>query len=336
MATIQTLKAWEILDSRGEPTVAVELTTESARGESSVPSGASVGVHEAKAIPAQDAIAYINGEIAAAISGKNFDQQSLDDFLCELDGTENKSRLGANAILGVSIAFARALATENNIELYEYLGSLDNRKSFSLPQPLFNILNGGKHAKHGIDIQECMLAPIGFATMKEKVRAAETCVAELKKLLEEKNYGTEMGDEGGFAPALASNDEALDLLVASITQAGYTTDQIKIALDVAASSLYIHGAYSLKAGGKEQAVTKEPMLAWYAASTKKYPIISIEDGFAEDDWDGFAAMQKELGGALCIVGDDLTVTNVERIKMAETLRTRASSNRTKLGQLLRR
>ncbi len=327
MATITTLTAREILDSRGTPTIEVALETAHANGVASVPSGASVGIHEALELRDGDrqvaggrgvtkAIANVTDEIAAAVVGKEFNQQSLDAFLCEIDGTPNKARLGANAILGVSIAFARAQAEENGTPLYAYLGSLDNRNTFSLPQPLFNILNGGKHAPHGIDIQECMLAPIGFASVAEKVHSAEACVAALKLLLEQKGYGTEMGDEGGFAPALASNDEALDVLVAAIAQAGYSTDKIKIALDVAASSFYTDGNYFLKAGGQKQAVTKEQMLAWYAALAKKYPLISIEDGFAEDDWDGFALMQKELGGALSIVGDDLTVTNVERIEMA--------------------
>ncbi|MGC9602839.1 MAG: phosphopyruvate hydratase [Minisyncoccia bacterium] len=322
MKTIRTLQAREILDSRGEPTLEVVLGLDGASAIASVPSGASVGVHEAKAVDAHAAIRAVNGEIAAALAGKEFDQQGLDAFLCALDGTPNKSRLGANAILGVSIAFARAQAQENGIALYAYLGSLDQRNTFSMPQPLFNVLNGGKHApvrasgRRGIDIQECMLAPIGFEHIKEKVHAATECVSALKSLLEQKGYGTEIGDEGGFAPALPTNDEALDLLVSAITQAGYDTDKIKIALDIAASSLYKNGHYILKAGGKEQPVTTEQMLGWYAAMAKKYPLISIEDGFAEDDWDGFTTLQKELGGSLCIVGDDLTVTNTERIDMA--------------------
>jgi enolase len=327
MATIITLKAREILDSRGEPTIEVVLETAHANAVASVPSGASTGSHEALELRDGDiqiaggrgvskAIANVNKTIAAAVIGKEFSQQALDTFLCELDGTPNKARLGANAILGVSIAFARAQADEQDIPLYAYLGSLDNKKTFSLPQPLFNVLNGGKHARRGIDIQECMLAPIGFASVAEKVQAAEKCVTALKLLLEQKGYGTEMGDEGGFAPALASNDEALDLLVAAIMQVGYSTAHIKISLDVAANSFYKDGKYILKAGGLEQPVTKGQMLAWYADVAKKYPLVSIEDGFSEDDWDGFAAMQKELGGALSIVGDDLTVTNVERIEMA--------------------
>lgn len=326
MTKILTLTAHEILDSRGTPTVAVALGVEGGRGEASVPSGASVGAHEALELRDGDmavhggrgvskAIAHVNQTIAKAVAGKEFSQQTLDAFLCELDGTPNKARLGANAILGVSIAFARAQASARGVALYAYLGSLDNRSAFALPQPLFNVLNGGKHARHGIDIQECMLAPVGFKDVKEKVHAAEACVSALKTLLEQKGYDTETGDEGGFAPALASNDEALDVLVTAIAGAGYT-EQIKIALDIAASSLYKDGHYALTAGGEEQPVTGEQMLGWYAGAAKKYPLISIEDGFAEDDWDGFTALTKTLGGSLYVVGDDLTVTNVQRIQLA--------------------
>lgn len=315
MAKIQLLTAREVLDSRGEPTVEVELTTERAQSVASVPSGASVGAYEAKAIDAKNAVLAVGSEIAAALAGKHFDQHSLDAFLCELDGTHNKSRLGANAILGVSIAFARAQAQEQGVALYAYLGSLGDRSVFTIPQPLFNVLNGGKHARHGIDIQECMLTPIEFGSTRECIHAAVECMSALKVLLEKKGYGAEMGDEGGYAPALASNDEALDLLVSAIAQAGYT-DQIKIALDIAANSLYTNGRYTRKAGGEEQSVTKEHMLGWYASVAKKYPLVSIEDPFAEDDWDGFTALTKELGGGLYIVGDDLTVTSAERIGLA--------------------
>ena len=301
MAKIQTLKSREILDSRGEATIEVELGTDTASATASVPSGASVGAHEAKAIDATSAAAAINGEIAAALKGKEFDQQGLDTFLCALDGTPQKSRLGANAILGVSIAFARAQAQTQGLALYAYLGSLDNRSVFSMPQPLFNVLNGGKHARHGIGMQECMLAPVGFGSIREKVRAAVACMSALQSLLEKKGCGTAMGDEGGFAPVLASNDEALDLLVAAIAQAGYA-EKIKIALDIAASSF--------------PNFDKEKMFAWYVAIAKKYPLISIEDPFGEDDFDRFAALREALGERLCIVGDDLTVTNTARIALA--------------------
>lgn len=325
--TVDALKAREIFDSRGTPTLEVELRMGDITGISSIPSGASVGVHEALELRDGDmsihggrgvsrAIAQVNEDIASSIVGGVFDQQQLDALLCDLDGTPNKSRLGANAILGVSIAFARASAEEQGVPLYAYLGSLDGRTMAALPQPLFNVLNGGKHARHGIDIQECMLAPVGFATIREKVDAAIACMAALRSLLEEKGYGTDMGDEGGFAPALSSNDEALELLVSAIGRAGYTTEQIKIALDVAASSFYMDGAYVLKTGGSEKAMGRGEMLSWYELMAKTYPIISIEDGFSEDDWEGFTELTRRLGPGLCIVGDDLTVTNVARIATA--------------------
>lgn len=325
MATIKALTGKEILDSRGTPTIEVTIETEHGTGVASVPSGASVGLHEAVELRdgkdasnpkgVSKAIAQMNDEIRSAVVGKAFDQRELDTFLCELDGTKNKSRLGANAILGISIAFARAEAKERGVELYEYLGSLDGRTAFSLPVPLFNILNGGKHAAKGIDIQECMLAPIGFKTMKEQVVVAEKCVTELKTLLEQKGCSTDMGDEGGFAPALPTNDEALELLVTAIKNAGFTTEQVKISLDVASSSFYEDGQYVLRSGG-ERRLDSAQMVEWYDALVQKYPIISIEDGLSEDDWEGFAALNGKLGGKIRIVGDDLTVTNIERIGMA--------------------
>lgn len=325
MATIQALTAREILDSRGDPTVEVILETDTAKAVASVPSGASVGIHEAHELRDGDqavhkgrgvlkAVSQVQETIAAAVFGKSFDQKSLDAFLCELDGTPNKAKLGANAILGVSIAFARAQASEQNMPLYAFLGSLDDRRTFTLPIPLFNVLNGGKHARHGIDIQECMLAPVGFSSIRERVEAASVCVDALKTLLEEKGYSTDMGDEGGFAPALASNDEAFELLTKVIAQEKYE-DKIKIAIDVASSSFYKDGQYTLKAGGKEQNISAEEMINWYTALAAKYPIISIEDGFAEDDFGGFNELTKKLGATHAIVGDDLTVTNTKRIAL---------------------
>jgi enolase len=257
----------------------------------------------------------VSGTIFEAVKGREFDQLSLDAFLGELDGTANKSRLGANAILGTSLAFARAATEEEGKPLYAYIGALDGRTSFALPEPLFNILNGGKHASGGIDIQETMIAPVGLPSMREKVEAASGCVAALKMFLEEKGLATVMGDEGGFAPALSSNDEALELLVAAIRRAGYSTEVIKIALDVAATSFHTEEGYVLHAGTKRQ-LAREEMLAWYEHLSATYPIISIEDGFAEDDWNGFSAITGALGTKLSIVGDDLTVTNVGRIEEA--------------------
>lgn len=327
MITVRTLTAKEILDSRGTPTLSVELATDHGTGAASVPSGASVGKHEALELRDGDmdvhggrgvskAIMHVNETIAASVIDRSFDQRGLDAFLCELDGTPNKSRLGANAILGVSIAFARAAAQEKGLPLFAYLGAEDGRTSFALPQPLFNVLNGGKHARHGIDIQECMLAPTGFASIREKVDAAMACTSALKSLLEEKGYATTMGDEGGFAPSLASNDEGLELLISAVARAGYSTDDIQLALDIAASSFFVEGEYRLKMQGVEQRMSKADMLAWYQQLADIFPILSIEDGFAEDDWDSFAALTTALGGAHAIVGDDLTVTNVERIQKA--------------------
>lgn len=327
MATIQKLTAHEILDSRGEPTIAVDIELAHARGVASVPSGASVGVHEALELRDKDmtihhgrgvskAISHIQETIAHEVVGKDFDQKQLDSFLCELDGTPNKGRLGANAILGVSIAFARAKAEESGMELYAYIGSLDSKNTFSIPQPLFNILNGGKHVRRGIDIQECMIAPIRSANMESSISMTEACIHTLKSLLEQKGYSTNLGDEGGFAPDLTSNDEALDILVEAITRAGYSTEDIRIALDIAASSFYKDGSYTLQAGGTNQTADPDDMLTWYIESVKKYPLISIEDGFAEDDWENFIKLQGALGATLHIVGDDLTVTNVARIEMA--------------------
>ncbi len=301
MPRIKSLSARKVAGSGGNLTIEVTLATLSGAGSASVPSGASVGGHEAKAVEAEAAVAAVNGEIATALIGKEFDQQSLDALLIKLDGTEDKSRLGANAILGVSIAFARTAAAEQKKELYQYIGTLAGVATFTVPQPMFNVLNGGKHARGGIDVQECMLVPTGFKSTRERVEAAVQCVSALKTLLEQKGYGTAMGDEGGFAPALASNDEALDLLVSAIAQAGYT-GKIKLALDIAASSL--------------DHFDKEKMSAWYKVIAKKYPLLSIEDPFAEDDFGGFAALHQALGEHMLIVGDDLTVTNTGRIARA--------------------
>lgn len=327
MARIESLIARETFDSRGDPTIEAEITTASGTVRASVPSGASVGTHEALELRDGDmnvrggrgvgkALAHVNETIAATIVGKEFDQKSLDGYLCELDGTENKSRLGANAILAVSIAFARAQALLQERPLYAYLGAISGASSFFMPQPLFNVLNGGKHAEEGIDIQECMLAPIGPQSVSEKVAAAKKCMAALQSLLEQRGYRIDLGDEGGFAPSLKSNDEALELLTSSIAKAGYAAAQVSLALDVAASSFYKDGKYTLRAGGEAKSPTKADMLAWYAALAEKYPIISIEDGFAEDDWETWSALTKMLGAKLCIVGDDLTVTNVGRIALA--------------------
>lgn len=318
MTAIKAIYAYQILDSRSTPTIEVMLETEKGQATASVPSGASVGAHEAHELRDEDgrgvtnALAHIEREVAPVVIGKDLDQEGFDALLCDLDGTPNKNRLGANAILSLSIAFARARALEEGIPLYASLGSLIGNAEFHLPIPLFNILNGGKHAKQGIDIQECMLAPIGFNRMRDRLEAAKKCMEALKRLLEENGLGTAMGDEGGFAPSLSSNNAALDLLVSAIEQSGYTTEEIKIALDIAATSFYREGTYALQTG----TLSQEHMLHWYATLVKNYPIISIEDGFAEDDWAGFTALTEALGARISIVGDDLTVTNVDRIALA--------------------
>jgi len=297
---IESLSARTIADSRGNATIEVTLGTANGKGVASVPSGASVGAHEARVVEPAMAVAQINTEVSMALSGKEFDQKSLDEFLIKLDGTPDRRRLGGNAILGISLAFARAAAAEQKVELYKYFGNLAGNTTFALPMPMFNVLNGGKHAKGGIAIQECMLVPVGVDVVGAQVQAARDCVAALKVLLEKNGYGTEMGDEGGYAPALTGNDEALDLLVSAISAAGYA-GEIKLAIDVAASSM--------------PAFDKETMSKWYADIVKKYPLISIEDPFTEDDWESFAVLRASALDVL-VVGDDLTATNAGRITLA--------------------
>ena len=332
---IKSLQAREIIDSRGNPTVEVLCELESgAKAVAAVPSGASTGVHEALELRDGDkkrynglgvlnAVKNVNEEIFNFVKGKEFDQKSLDSAMIELDGTPNKSKLGANAILGVSLSFARACAKENKVELYEYLHNITGNSNsnyqssiFSLPQPAFNIINGGKHADSGLDIQEFMLIPRDFSSFKEKVRAASEIISSLRKILKDKGDVISVGDEGGFAPQLGSNEEALDVIIQGIKDAGYSTDKVKIGIDSAASSFYKDGKYNLRIAGKEKSMSSDDMVAWYESLVKKYPIISIEDGLAEDDFDGFAKLTAKLGDKITIIGDDLTVTNVKRIHMA--------------------
>lgn len=327
MSKIATLSAHEIIDSRGNPTIEVVCVFESgASGVASVPSGASTGVHEALELRDHDmerygglgvlkAIENVEKEIFEHVEAKELDQASLDEALIALDGTENKSRLGANAILGVSLSFARASADEQKIPLYKYIGSLAGATHFKLPQPMFNVINGGKHANSGLDIQEFMLAPTGFETFRTKVQAAAEVITALKKILEAKCYATSVGDEGGFAPKLGTNEEAFDLLLEAIEHAGYSTKEIQIGIDVAASGFYKLNMYSLKHSDKGPRTTAD-MIAWYETLINTYPIIFIEDGLAEDDWDGFKKMRALFGSKIKIVGDDLTVTNTKRIQQA--------------------
>ena len=298
MSQITSLSARTIADSRGNPTIEVTLSTINGQGVASVPSGASVGIHEAKVVESAKAAAQINTEVSVALAGKEFNQQSLDDFLIRLDGTQDKARLGGNAILGISLAFARAAAAEQKVELYQYLGGLAGVTNFLMPTPMFNVLNGGKHAHNGVAIQEYMVVP-QESGIKQQVESAQQIVESLRALLAEKRYESALGDEGGFAPRLKNNEEGLELLSEACVRSG--ANRCKLALDIAASSM--------------EHFDKEKMSAWYASILKKYPLVSIEDPFTEDDWDDFAALRASAGETL-VVGDDLTVTNPARIALA--------------------
>jgi enolase len=301
----------------------------------SVPSGKSTGSHEALELRDNDphryfgrgvhkAVANVNDELRNALLGKTFEQAELDSFLRGLDGTPNKSRLGANALLGISMAFARACAEEKGAPLYAHLGNLAGNSAPALPQPMFNILNGGKHADSGLDIQEFMLAPVAFDTFAEKVRVGSEILHTLHDLLTQKGYSTGVGDEGGFAPKLHSNEEALELMVAAIELAGYNTEQVKIGIDAAASSFYNDGKYTLKINGEAKTLSSAELIVWYQSLAAQYPLMLIEDGLAEDDWDGFTSLTQAMGDtdstgspqATIIVGDDLLVTTIQRIQTA--------------------
>jgi len=322
--TIKDVKAREILDSRGNPTVEVEVKLEDGTvGRAGVPSGASTGVHEALELRDGDkkryngkgvlqAVGNVNKLIAPEICGLNaFDQAGLDEKLITLDGTPNKNKLGANAILGVSLAAARAAALSLKLPLYRYLGGLGARV---LPVPMFNILNGGVHANwQGTDLQEFMIAPVGAPSLREAVRWGSEVYQALKSVLKARGYSTGVGDEGGFAPALKKNAEAIELIVEAIEKAGYKPGvEVAIALDAAASSFYEDGVYNLRTEGKK--VKAEEMVKMYEDWVEKYPVFSIEDGLAEDDWEGWKVLNERLGQTTQLVGDDIFVTNVERIK----------------------
>lgn len=328
MPIIKKLEATEIFDSRGTPTVSVLCELEGgASGIGMVPSGKSTGSLEALELRDSDmnrfsgkgvskAVLNVNTEIAEFLIGKDLDQGALDESLIVLDGTENKSRLGANAILGVSMAFAHAVAKAQGVELYEYFGKIAENKNFKIPQPCFNIINGGRHSNSGIDLQEFMIVPVGFDSVLEKIQVAKKVVVSLENILKNKNYNIDLGDEGGFAPALSTNEEALDRIIEAISDAGFSIDEIKIGIDAAGTSFYENGQYVFKVGGRREERNNIEMLAWYENIVKKYPIVFIEDPFAEEDWEGFEMMNKKLGSEIKIIGDDLTVTNTKRIKMA--------------------
>jgi len=323
VSEITTIKAREILDSRGNPTVEVDVSLGSgAFGRASVPSGASTGEHEALELRDKDpgryqgkgvltAVANVENVLGSALTGKSFSgQRELDDRLIELDGTPTKSKLGANALLGVSLAYAKACAWEKGLPLFRYLGGDDARV---LPVPMLNILNGGSHADNNVDLQEFMIMPRGAATFREGLRMAAEVFHTLKKVLSDRGLATGVGDEGGFAPSLESNEEAMEVIVEAVARAGYEAGRdIFLCLDPAASEFYRDGAYVL--ASENRSLTSEEMVDFYAGWVDKYPIYSIEDGLAEDDWTGWKQLTDILGARVQLVGDDLFVTNTRRLE----------------------
>ncbi len=344
MIKIKSIKAREILDSRGNPTVEVDLTVlnnsgQTFFGRAAVPSGASTGSYEAVELRDGDkaryggkgvlqAVSNVNGEIAQKLIDRDFDQKSLDAEMIALDGTENKGHLGANAILGVSLAFAHASASAEGKKLYQYFADIAAgsptssepevglRAPLTLPVPMMNVLNGGSHADNSTDIQEFMIMPVGAPTFSEALRYGAETFHALKKILKEKGLNTSVGDEGGFAPSLPNNAGAIEVILEAITKAGFKPgEDIAIAIDAAASEFYNPsadgGKYELKTEGKS--LTSEEMVAMYEDWVAKYPIVSIEDGLAEDDWAGYALLTEKLGNKVQLVGDDLFVTNVKKL-----------------------
>ena len=326
MTTIVDVFAREILDSRGNPTLEAEVELESgAIGRAAVPSGASTGEHEAVELRDGDKSRYLGKGVLKAVENVNekicselveldaADQASIDSLLIELDGTKNKGNLGANAMLGVSLACARAVAQTLGMPLYRYIGGTNAK---TLPVPMMNILNGGKHADNNVDFQEFMIMPVGAPNFAEALRMGAETFHALKSVLSKKGYNTAVGDEGGFAPNLKSNEEAIDVILEAVNKAGYKIkDEIAIALDPAASEFYIKDkdAYHLFKSAPDKIIPKEKMVDFWADWASKYPIVSIEDGLAEDDWDGWLLLTQKLGDKIQLVGDDLFVTNTERL-----------------------
>ncbi|HLR69548.1 phosphopyruvate hydratase [Virgibacillus alimentarius] len=322
MPYITDVYAREVLDSRGNPTIEVEVFTESgAFGSALVPSGASTGEYEAVELRDGDkdrylgkgvlkAVENVNEVIAPELLGLDITRQNIiDHLMIELDGTENKGNLGANAILGVSMAVAHAASSYLEIPLYNYLGGFNAK---TLPTPMMNILNGGEHADNNVDIQEFMIMPIGAPTFQEALRTGAEIFHSLKNVLKSKGYNTAVGDEGGFAPNLKSNEEALETIVEAIEAAGYKpAEEIKLAMDVASSEIFQDGKYNLKGEGVVR--TSEEMVSWYEEMVNKYPIVSIEDGLDENDWEGHKLLTDRLGNRVQLVGDDLFVTNTEKL-----------------------
>jgi enolase len=325
---IATIKGREILDSRGNPTVEVELKLDGgATGRAAVPSGASTGQREALELRDGDkkrylgkgvtkAVAAVNGEIASALAGREADQRAIDRALNELDGTPNKGRLGANALLGVSMALARAAAAALNLPLHAHFARLHGNPSPLLPVPMMNILNGGAHADSSVDFQEFMVMPLGASSFAEGLRTGAEIFHTLRSILKKKGYATGVGDEGGFAPSLESNRQAVELVLEAVSQAGYKPGaDVYLALDVASSELWNEGTHSYefkKSGEKTRAAAA--MVALYEDWVRQYPIISIEDGVAEGDWDGWKALTRAIGDRVQLVGDDVFVTNPEILR----------------------
>lgn len=322
MTAITDILAREILDSRGNPTIEVDVRLENgAFGRAAVPSGASTGAHEAHELRdggsryggkgVSNAVDSVWGEIFDAIGGMDAEQQArIDARLCSLDGTPNKQRLGANAILGVSLAVAKAAAAAADVPLYRYIGGLTARM---LPVPLMNVLNGGVHADNPIDFQEFMIVPAGFAAFSDALRAGAEVFHALKKQLSEAGLNTNVGDEGGFAPQLKTADEALSVIVRAIEKAGYRPgDNVMLALDPASTEFFKNGKYRLV--GEDRVLEPGAMVDFYRDLCARFPIVSIEDGMAEDDWDGWASLTRAIGSRVQLVGDDLFVTNTERLK----------------------
>lgn len=323
MSQIVDVYGREVLDSRGNPTVEVEVYTEAGgKGRALVPSGASTGEHEAVELRDGDkkryngkgvlkAVDNVNEVIAPEIIGMDvLDQTGIDQAMIDLDGTKNKGKLGANAILGVSLAAAQAAADELGLPLYRYLGGFNSKV---LPTPMMNILNGGEHADNNVDIQEFMIMPVGADSLHEAVRTGAEIYHSLKKVLSGKGHQTAVGDEGGFAPNLSSNEEALQTIVEAIEKAGYKPgEDVKLAIDIASSEMYENGKYNFKGEGVTR--TTDELIEYYKTLIDKYPIVSIEDGLDENDWEGWAKMTKAIGDRVQLVGDDLFVTNTERLK----------------------
>lgn len=325
MTIISNVHAREILDSRGNPTVEVEVWTESGGfGRAGVPSGASTGAFEAVELRDNDKSRYLGKGVSVAVSNVNdiiapeiigmdaLEQVAIDTRLIELDGTHNKGKLGANAILGVSMAVAKAAASTLGLPLYQYLGGVNGKV---LPVPMMNILNGGQHADNNVDIQEFMVMPVGACCFKEALRMGAEIFHSLKSVLKSKGLNTAVGDEGGFAPNLTSNEEALKTIVEAIEKAGYVPGKdIMLALDVAATELYNKETQIYNLEGEGKSFTREEMVNFYVDLVNKYPIISIEDGMDEEDWLGWSLLTEKLGGKIQLVGDDLFVTNTERLQ----------------------